>query len=131
MSPDNCLMSSSVLWPGSRWAMSASRVGSSRMRDGAIRRGNTRSYVVVSEISSRAGRGSAGVGGYPTQKAPKTARVAARSATNRGTWVVPHGLAVAVSLDRWIEAHAVELCSWGSPSSSNYRRDEHDDGAPS
>lgn len=93
---------------------------SEKMRDGIIRRGKTYSYV-VREPDPQTGKSKPRwVGGFPTRTAAKAARDEARNAVNKGTYVAPQDLTVAAWLDRWIEAHEVEL----KPSSAKGYRDK-------
>jgi integrase len=79
------------------------------MRDGVIQRGLTWSYV-VRERDPRTGKTRPRwVGGFPTRAAARKARDEARHNVNRGTYVAPQSLTVGEFLDRWVEAHAVQL----------------------
>jgi integrase len=82
---------------------------SEKMKDGVIRRGATWSYVVRERNPETGKSRPRWVGGFPTRKAAKDARDGARNAVNKGTYVAPQDLTLSVWLDRWIEAHEVEL----------------------
>lgn len=92
---------------------------SEKMRDGIIQRGTTWSYVVRERDPQTGKTKPRWVGGFPTRKAAKDARDAARHAVNRGTYVAPQALTVGEYLDHWVEAHAVEL----KPSTAKSYRD--------
>lgn len=79
------------------------------MRDGVIQRGKTWSYVIRERDGQSGVTRQRWVGGFPTRKAAKDARDAARHAVNRGTYVAPHNVTVGEYLDTWMEAHAVTL----------------------
>jgi hypothetical protein len=49
------------------------------------------------------------VGGFSTRTAAKAARDGARNAVNQDIYVAPQDVTVGAYLDRWIEAHSVEL----------------------
>jgi integrase len=80
-----------------------------RMRDGVIKRGTTWSYVVREKDPTTGKTKPRWIGGFKTQKAAKEARDAARNAVHVGTYVAPQDLTVATYLDKWLEAHSVEL----------------------
>ncbi len=80
-----------------------------RMKDGVIKRGSTYSYVVRERDSQTGTSKPRWVGGFPTRAAAKKARDEARHNTHRGTYVAPQSLTVGEYLDRWVEAHAVQL----------------------
>jgi len=90
-----------------------------KMRDGIIQRGKTWSYVVRERDPQTGKTRPRWVGGFPTRAAAKRARDEARHAVNRGTYVAPQALTVGAYLDRWVEAHAVEL----KPSTAKSYRD--------
>lgn len=92
---------------------------SEKMRDGIIQRGKTWSYVVRERDPQSGKTKPRWVGGFPTRKAAKEARDGARHAVNRGTYVAPQVMTVGEWLDRWVEAHAVEL----KPSTAKSYRD--------
>lgn len=90
-----------------------------KMTDGLIKRGATWSYV-VREVEPQTGKSKPRwVGGFPTKKAAREARDAARHATHRGTYVAPKNLTVGEYLETWIAAHEVEL----KPSTAKSYRD--------
>jgi integrase len=80
-----------------------------KMRDGIIQRGTTWSYVVRERDPQTGKTKPRWVGGFPTRAAARKARDEARHQVNRGTYVAPQNLTVGQYLDRWVEAHAVEL----------------------
>jgi integrase len=82
---------------------------SERMRGGVIKRGATWSYVVREKDPATGKTRPRWVGGFPTQKAAKAARVAASNAVNVGSYVAPQDLTVGAYLDRWLDGHSVEL----------------------
>jgi integrase len=90
------------------------------MRDGIIKRGAGYSYVVRELDPATGQRKPRWVSGFPTRKAAKEARDGARNAVNSGTYVAPQDLTVAAWLERWIEAHEVEL----KPSTAKTYRDK-------
>lgn len=90
------------------------------MRDGIVRRGSTYSYVVRVRDPETGKTKPRWVGGFSTRKAAKEARDDARAAVNRGTYVAPQDLTVGAWLDRWIDAHEVEL----KPSTAKTYRDK-------
>ncbi|NNM44582.1 tyrosine-type recombinase/integrase [Knoellia koreensis] len=90
-----------------------------KMRDGIIQRGKTWSYVVRERDVQTGKTKPRWVGGFPTRAAAKKARDEARHAVNRGTYVAPQALTVGEYLDRWVDAHAVEL----KPSTAKSYRD--------
>lgn len=80
-----------------------------KMRDGIIKRGSGYSYV-VRELDPKTGKTKPRwVSGFPTRKAAKEARDGARNAVHKGTYVAPQDLTVGAWLERWIDAHQVEL----------------------
>jgi len=80
-----------------------------KMRDGIIQRGKTWSYV-VRELDPDTGKTKPRwVGGAKTRAEAKRKRDEARAAVHQGTYVSPQTLTVASYLEKWIEAHAVEL----------------------
>lgn len=89
------------------------------MRDGIIQRGRTWSYVVRERDPQTGKTKPRWVGGFPTRAAAKRARDEARHSVNRGTYVAPQNLTVSQWLDRWVEAHSVEL----KPSTAKSYRD--------
>lgn len=89
------------------------------MRDGIIQRGNTWSYVVRERDAQTGKTKPRWVGGFPTRTAARKARDEARHAVNRGTYVAPQAMTVGDWLDRWVDAHAVEL----KPSTAKSYRD--------
>jgi integrase len=93
---------------------------SERMRDGIIKRGSTYSYVVREKDPQTGKTRPRWVGGFPSRVAAKTARDAARNAVHRGTYVAPQDLTVETYLERWVEAHSVEL----KPSTAKSYRDK-------
>ena len=90
-----------------------------KMRDGIIQRGRTWSYVVRERDPQTGTTKPRWVGGFPTRTAAKAARDAARHQVNRGTYVAPQNLTVGEYLERWVEAHAIEL----KPSTAKSYRD--------
>ncbi len=92
---------------------------SERMRDGIIQRGTTWSYVVRERDPQTGKTKPRWVGGFPTRAAARKARDTARHQVNRGTYVAPQSMTVGNYLDRWVEAHAVEL----KPSTAKSYRD--------
>ncbi|MFC3687095.1 tyrosine-type recombinase/integrase [Aquipuribacter hungaricus] len=80
-----------------------------RVRDGIIRRGRTWSYVIrVTDLES--GRSKPKwVGGFVSEAEAKAARDLARVAVRRKEYVDRSPVTVAQYLDRWLEAHRVEL----------------------
>lgn len=80
-----------------------------KMRDGIIRRGAGYSYVVRERDSETGKTKPRWVSGFPTRKAAKEARDKARAAVHTGTYVPPQDLTVSAWLDRWLDAHQVEL----------------------
>jgi integrase len=80
-----------------------------RMRDGIIKRGATWSYVVREKDPATGKTRPRWVGGFSTRTAAKAARDGARNAVNTGTYVAPQDVTVGAYLDRWLEAHSVEL----------------------
>lgn len=93
---------------------------SERMRDGIIKRGAGYSYVVRERDPETGKSKPRWVSGFPTRKAAKEARDGARNAVNQGTYVAPQDLTVAAWLDRWMDAHAMEL----KPSTAKTYRDK-------
>lgn len=91
-----------------------------RMRDGIIRRGSGWSYVVRELDPATGKRKQRWVSGFATRTAAKAARDEARHAVNAGTYVAPQDLTVQAWLERWIDAHAVEL----KPSTEKSYRDK-------
>ncbi|HMM96719.1 site-specific integrase [Phycicoccus sp.] len=91
----------------------------SGMKDGIIQRGATWSYVVRERDPQTGKSRPRWVGGFPTRKAAREARDAARHATHRGTYVAPRNLTVGEYLDEWIRSHEVEL----KPSTAKSYRD--------
>src|SRR4051794_7932307 len=80
-----------------------------KMRGGIIKRGKTYSYVVRERDAKTGKTRPRWVGGFRTRKDAEAARDSARHAVNRGTYVAPQDVTVGAYLERWIEAHAVEL----------------------
>ena len=80
----------------------------STLKDGVIRRGTSWSYVIRVTDASGASK-PRWVGGFPSEAAAKAARDAARVAVARGEFVVRSGVTVSQYLDRWLEAHALEV----------------------
>jgi len=80
-----------------------------KMRDGIIKRGSGYSYVVRELDPATGTRKPRWISGFPTRAAAKRARDEARHSVHSGTYVAPQDLTVAVWLERWMEAHAVEL----------------------
>lgn len=93
---------------------------SDRMRNGVVKRGTTYSYVVRERDPQTGKSKPRWVGGFRTRKDAEAARDAARHAVNRGTYVAPQDLTVGAWLERWIDAHAVEL----KPSTEKTYRDK-------
>jgi integrase len=100
---------------------------SERMRDGIIKRGSVYYYVIRERghfpVKDRSGNPKLDedgnqifvdvrqrwVKGARTREATKRARDAARNAMNTGTYVAPQEETVGPFLDKWLEAHSVEL----------------------
>ena len=82
-------------------------------------RGKTWSYVVRERDPKTGKTKPQWVGGFPTRAAAKRVHDEARHAVNRGTYVAPQVLTVGEYLDRWVEAHSVEL----KPSTAKSYRD--------
>lgn len=93
-----------------------------KMKDGIIQRGKGYSYVVRERDTETGKTKARWVSGYPTRKAAREARDAARHATHRGTYVAPKEQTVGEYLDVWIAAHEVEL----KPSTAKSYRDNID-----
>ena len=80
-----------------------------KMRDGIIKRGATYSYVIRERDPQTGKAKPRWCGGFATARAAKAARDEARSASNKGTYVVRRDVTVGEWLDTWLEAHSVEL----------------------
>lgn len=93
-----------------------------KMKDGIIQRGKGYSYVVRERDAATGKTKPRWVSGFPTRKAAREARDAARYANHRGTYVAPKDLTVGEYLDLWIAAHEVEL----KPSTAKSYRDNID-----
>lgn len=91
-----------------------------KMRGGVIKRGSTYSYVVRERNPQTGKTKQRWVGGFRTRKDAATARDGARHAVNRGTYVAPQDLTVGAYLERWIDAHSVEI----KPSTQKTYRDK-------
>ncbi|GEP34324.1 site-specific integrase [Nocardioides szechwanensis] len=91
-----------------------------KMKDGVIQRGKTFSYVIYEPNTATGKKRQRWVGGFPTRRAAKEARDAARHSVNSGTYVAPQDLTVAAWLDRWMDGHEVEL----KPSTAKTYRDK-------
>jgi integrase len=82
---------------------------SEAMKDGIIQRGATWSFVVRERDPETGTTKPRWVGGFPTRTAARRARVSARNAVNRGTFVSPANLTVGKYLDTWMLAHEIVL----------------------
>jgi integrase len=91
-----------------------------RMRNGIVKRGSTWSYVVRERDPQTGRTRPRWVGGCKTRKEAEEKRDAARHAVHRGTYVAPQDLTVRAYLERWIDAHSVEL----KPSTAQSYRDK-------
>lgn len=109
-----------------------------KMRDGIVKRGSVYYYVVRERgrfpAKDRNGNPKLDadgqqiftnvrqrwVRGKPTRKATEAMRDEARANLHKGTYVAPQDLTVGAWLDRWIDAHEVEL----KPSSAKGYRDK-------
>ena len=91
-----------------------------KMRDGIIRRGSGYSYVVRERDPQTGKTKPRWVSGFATRKAAKEARDEARNAVHKGTYVTPQDLTVSAWLERWMDAHEIEL----KPSTAKTYRDK-------
>jgi integrase len=91
-----------------------------RMRNGIVKRGSTWSYVVRERDPQTGKSRPRWVGGCKTRKEAEEKRDAARHAVHRGTYVASQDLTVKAYLERWIDAHEVEL----KPSTAQSYRDK-------
>lgn len=80
-----------------------------KMRDGIIKRGKLY-YYVVRELDPTTGKKKPRwVKGAATRAATVAMRDKARNSVHDGTYVAPQNLTVAIWLERWMDAHAIEL----------------------
>lgn len=93
-----------------------------KMKDGIIQRGKGYSYVVRERDAATGKTKARWVSGFPTRKAAREARDAARHANHRGTYVAPKDQTLGEYLNVWIAAHEVEL----KPSTAKSYRDNID-----
>lgn len=74
-----------------------------KMRDGLIKRGDTWSYVIRVPNPATGRTKPKWVGGFPTRKAAKEARDAARHQVHRGQYAEPSRLTVGEWLQQWLD----------------------------
>lgn len=91
-----------------------------RMKDGIIKRGRTYTYVVHERDPKTGEKRPRWVGGFPTRRAAKQARDAARASIHSGTYVAPQDLTVSTWLRDWMDGHEVSL----KPSTAYSYRDK-------
>ena len=80
-----------------------------KLRDGVMKRGNTWSYVIRVKDAETGASKPRWVGGFATEEAAKAARDEARVKARQGQYIDHNSITVATYLDRWIEAHAVQV----------------------
>jgi integrase len=85
------------------------RKSAPRLRDGVMKRGNTWSYVIRVKDTETGVSKPRWVGGFATEHEAKAARDEARVSARHGQYVDRTSITVAAYLDRWLEAHAVEV----------------------
>ncbi len=85
------------------------RKNTPRLRDGVMKRGTTWSYVIrVKDLETGVSK-PRWVGGFATEQDAKGARDEARVNARKGQYIDRTSITVAVYLDQWLEAHAVEV----------------------
>src|SRR5215468_4721379 len=85
------------------------RKNTPRLRDGVMKRGTTWSYVIRVKDPETGVSKPRWVGGFATEQDAKAARDQARVNARKGQYIDPNSITVAVYLDQWLEAHAVEV----------------------
>lgn len=76
---------------------------STKMRDGLVKRGDTWSYVIRVPDPATGKTKPKWVGGFPTRKAAKEARDAARHQVHRGQYTEPSRLTLGDWLQQWLD----------------------------
>lgn len=74
-----------------------------KMRDGLVQRGDTWSYVIRVPDANTGRTKPKWVGGFPTRKAAKEARDAARHHVHRGQYAEPSKLTLGEWLQKWLD----------------------------
>lgn len=85
------------------------RKNTPRLRDGVMKRGTTWSYVIRVKDPETGISKPRWVGGFATEQDAKAARDEARVHARKGQYIDRNSITVAVYLDQWLEAHAVEI----------------------
>ncbi|HZD71998.1 MAG TPA: tyrosine-type recombinase/integrase [Actinomycetes bacterium] len=81
----------------------------SKLRDGVIKRGSTRAYVIRVPDPETGRSRPKWVGGFATEQAAKAARDEARVAARRGEYVDRSALTVREYLTEWLETHEASV----------------------
>jgi integrase len=85
------------------------RKNTPRLRDGVMKRGTTRSYVIRVKDPETGISRPRWVGGFATEHDAKAARDQARVSARQGQYIDRNSITLTAYLDQWLEAHAVEV----------------------